>query len=126
MLGLGHDPALPAPTVERAPEEVGKAAGGSAPGQAISRGHGEVIGDGVDQALVARQAEDVVDTVGLAPDHQLLAGKAGLGPEQDLHPRPPGADLADDAGQFIPGAGGRIDVRPPELGGEEVPATEHG
>ena len=47
-----------------------------------------------------------------------------IGAQQDLDPRPPGPDLADDPRHLSDGAGGRIDVRPPELGGEQVPAAE--
>jgi Recombinase len=94
-------------------------------GRALGLGSGEIGGDRAHQALVARQTEDVVDTGRLAPRHQLVPGKARIGAQQDLDPRPPGTDLADDAGYFIRGAGGRIDVRPPELGGEQMPAAEH-
>ena len=69
MLGLGDDPARPAPAVQRAPGEVGKAAGGAALGQALGRGGGEIFGDRADQALVAGEPEDVVDAVRLAPRH---------------------------------------------------------
>ena len=90
--------------------EVGEAAHRAGLGQTRQRGRDQVSGDGPDQALIARQTEDVVDAVRLAPRHQLVAGKARIGAQQDLDPRPPGTDLADDAGHFIRGAGGRIDV----------------
>jgi hypothetical protein len=86
--------------------EVGEAAGENALGQALGCGFGQLRGDGADQALVARQAEDVIDGVGLAPRHQLLPSKAGIRAQQDLHPRPTRPDLADDAGYFIRGTGG--------------------
>jgi hypothetical protein len=125
VLSLGDHPARAAPAVERAPREVGEAADGTALSQTRQRHRGEIVGDGANQALVARQAEDVIDAVRLAPGHELVAGKARIGTQQDLHPRPTGADLADDASHFILGAGGRVDVRAPELGREQVPATEH-
>ena len=78
MLGLGDDPALPAPAVERAPGEVGEAARRAALGQALGLGRGELLGDGADQALVAGEAEDVIDAVGFAPGHQLFPGKARI------------------------------------------------
>jgi hypothetical protein len=56
---------------------------------------GELVGDGTDQALVARETEDVVDTGSPRTKHQLVAGKARIGAEDDLHPRPPGPDLAN-------------------------------
>ena len=59
---------------------------GTALGQALGRGCGQLVGDGADQALVAREAEDVVDAVRLAPSHELVAGKARIGAQQDLAP----------------------------------------
>jgi hypothetical protein len=90
--------------------EVGEAAHRAGLGQALGFSASELVGDGADQALIARQTKDVVDIIRLAPRHQLVAGKARIGAQQDLDPRPPGTDLADDAGDFIGGAGGRIDV----------------
>jgi hypothetical protein len=83
------------------------------------------LGDGANQALVAREAEDVVDAVRLAPSHELVAGKARIGAQEDLHPRPPGPDLGRDAFDLVDRAGGRIDVRAPKLGREQVPPAEH-
>ena len=57
MLGLGDDAALPAPTVQRAPREVGEAADRAALGQALGRGGGEIFGDGADQTVVAGEAK---------------------------------------------------------------------
>jgi hypothetical protein len=125
VLGLGDHPALSAPAVQRAPGEVGEAADGTALGQTLQLGRGQVVGDGADQALVARQAEDIIDGVGFAPRHDLVAGKARISAQQDLDPGPTGADLADDAGHFLLGAGGRIDVRASELGRQQVPSAEH-
>jgi hypothetical protein len=84
--------------------EVGEAARRPALGQALDRGRGELVGDGADQALVAREAEDVVDAVRLAPGHQLVPGKARIGAQHDRHPRPAGADLADDPRHLLDGA----------------------
>jgi hypothetical protein len=92
VLGFRHDAARPAPAVERAPEEVGEAAGRTAAIQALGLGRGQIVGDGADQALVTRQPEDVIDAMGLAPRHELVAGKARIGAQQDLHMRP-GAEL---------------------------------
>ena len=98
------DPALPAPAVQRAPGEVGEAADGTALRQALGLGHGQLVGDGADQALVAGEAEEIVSPVGLAPRHELIPGKAGIRPQQDLDPRPTRADLADDALDLLDGA----------------------
>ena len=41
--------------------------------------------------------EDIIDAVVLAPLHELLAAEAGVGPQNDLRPRPTRPDLRDDA-----------------------------
>jgi hypothetical protein len=61
----------------------------------------------------------------LALGHQLLAGKGTIGAEQNSHPRPAAADVADDPPHLLLGTGERIDVRTPQPGGEQVPAAEH-
>ena len=76
VLGLGDDAPLAAPAVQRAPLQLGEAARRAALSQAIGFRRGELCGDRADQALVAREAEDVVDAVRLAPRHQFVPGKA--------------------------------------------------
>ena len=66
-------------------------------------GLGQWVLDLGQQAAVAGEAEDVVDGVGLTPGHQLVAGKTRIRPQHDLHPRPAGADLADDALDLVEG-----------------------
>ena len=73
---------------------------------------------------VARQAEDVVDPVVLAPSHQRLAGEARVGAEHDLHRRPTGADLPDDLRHLLDRAGAGVDVGAPQLGRQKVVAAE--
>ena len=101
MLGLGDDSALPAPAVQRAPDQVGEATRGTALCQALLLGRSQLVGDGVDQALVAGEAEDVVDAVVFAPGHEPIASEAGICPQQDLHAWPAGAYLGDDAGALL-------------------------
>ena len=76
------------------------------------------------QPGVAGETEDVVDPVRLAPAHQGLAGEAAVGAQEDPHPRPMLADLADDPPDLLDRTGTGVDVRPPELGREQVPAAE--
>ena len=64
-------------------------------------GPGELVVDLLDQPGVARQAEQVVDAVLLAPGHQRLPRKAAVAAQHDPHPRPAGADLADDARHLL-------------------------
>jgi hypothetical protein len=95
-LGLGDDAALAAPAVARLPGEVPEAAGRLA-GLLAQLGRGGELGlDLLDQPGVARQAEQEVHRVVLAPRHQRLAGKPRIGAQQDAHPGPALADAGDD------------------------------
>jgi hypothetical protein len=56
------------------------------------------------------RAEQIIDPVALAPGHQGLAGKAGIGAQQNAHARPLAADLRHDARNFLNRPGRPIDV----------------
>ena len=90
----------------------------------LALGQGELGGDLADQARVARQAEDVIDPVGLAPDHQRLAGEARIGAQNDPDAGPAGADLRDDPCDLLDRAGAGVDARPPQLGSQQLVAAE--
>ncbi len=67
-----------------------------------------------DQARVAGEAEDVINPVGFAPVHQRVAAEAGIGTQQDPHPRPAPAELADgpfSISSTAPAAASRFDRR---------------
>ena len=122
--GLADDTALAAPAVERRPGEIlevaGRLSGRGAPGL----GGREFGADFGDQASVARETEDVVDAVGFAPGHQAITAEAGIGTEQNPHPRPAPANLADNAADLLGGTGRSVDVGAPQFGREQVPAAE--
>jgi hypothetical protein len=63
------------------------------------------------QTLVACQAEQEVDTVGLAPRHQCLADKAGITAQQDAHPWPAPADLRNNPRDFLDRPGSAVKDR---------------
>jgi hypothetical protein len=67
-----------------------------------------MLRDGGDQARVAGEAEEVVDTVRLTPSHQFLAGEARICPCKDLHAPPASPNLADEPGHLIFGVGGLV------------------
>src|SRR5919107_538254 len=92
------------PAVQGGPAEVLVAAGRLAGPGRVVLGPGEVDGNPLDQARVARQAEDEVDPARLAPGHERLAGEAAVGAQQDANPRPAGPDPADDALDLFEGA----------------------
>ena len=81
--------------------------------------------DALDEARVAREAEQVVDAVVLAPGHQGLPREAAVAAQDDPHLRPAGADLADDARHLLDRASRGVDVGAPELGRQQMPAAEH-
>ena len=80
--------------------------------------------DVLDEAGVAREAEQVVNAVLLAPGHQRLAGETAVAAQDDAHPRPAGTDPADDARHLLDRAGGGVDVGAPELRRQQVAAAE--
>jgi len=125
VLSLGDDPARPAPAVQRAPGEVGKAARRTPVGEAFGLSGGQLVGDGADQAVVAGEPEQIIDGIRLAPRHQLVPGKARIGAQDDLHARPAGPDLDHDTFDLVDRAGRGIDIRASELGREQVPPAEH-
>ena len=77
------------------------------------------------QPLVARQAEQKVHFMALAPRHQALAGETGIGAHHNADPRPARPDLADDPIQLRFGARRAVDVGAPQLGRQQVPPAGH-
>ena len=59
-----------------------------------------------------------------APCHQALAREAGIGTQDDPHPRPRLPNVPDDPLDLLNAATRRIDVRAPQLGREQMSATE--
>jgi hypothetical protein len=64
----------------------------------------------IDQPGIARQAEQEVDRVVLAPGHQRLAGKARIGAQQDPHRGPALPDAGDDPRHLLEAAGAGVDI----------------
>ncbi|MET3524655.1 hypothetical protein ABID25_006526 [Mesorhizobium abyssinicae] len=73
---------------------------------------------------VAGKAKDIVDAVGLAPGHQLLPGKAGIGAQDNAHSAPLPADLPHDPLDLLDRSLAGVDVGTPELCRQQVPAAE--
>ena len=80
--------------------------------------------DDLAQAFVARQAQDIIDTVLFAPAHQLLATEAGVGAEHDVDHRPAGAQLPDDALHFRDRTSRRVLIGRPEPCAQQLIAGE--
>ena len=78
----------------------------------------------LEQDLVARQAEDIVHGVALAPAHQVLAREAAVAAQQDVDVGPSFADHPDDAADLVARAPGAVDVGGSELGEQEMAAAE--
>jgi len=77
----------------------------------------------VQQDIVAGEAEDIVDVVGLAPVHQVRAGEAGIAAHQDLDRRPGLPDASDDAFDGRLRALGAVDIAVTQLGQQEMRAA---
>jgi hypothetical protein len=140
VLGLADHAAFAAPAVQGGVAELPEAPRRLA-GLGLRGGRGGQVGFARGaQARIAREAKDVVDAGRLAPRHQLVAGKARVRTQQDLHPRPSLADPLDDPGHRLDRSGRLAaelgngaptpfrrpsDVRGPQQGREQVPTTEH-
>ena len=78
----------------------------------------------LEQDIVARQAEDIVHGIALAPAHQVLAREAAVAAQQDVDVGPSFADHPDDAADLVARAPGAVDVGGSELGEQEMAAAE--
>ena len=78
----------------------------------------------LEQDLVARQAEDMVHGIALAPAHQVLAREAAVAAQQDVDVGPSFADHPDDAADLVARPPGAVDVGGSELGEQEMAAAE--
>ncbi len=78
-----------------------------------------------DEPIVARQPEQKVHAVRLAPSHQLLAREAAVGAHQNAHKRPTAANVGDDARDLLHRSPRGVDVGAPQLGGQQMAPAEH-
>ena len=121
-LGFGDHAALSGPAFVGAIREVSEESDGLLLLVEEGLGLSQLGGDGVLEAAVAGQAEEIVDLILLTPVHQLFTGKAGVGPQQDLDLRPDTPQAGDDALDLFEGIGGGIDVGGPEQSQEQMVA----
>src|SRR4249919_2261975 len=75
-------------------------------------------GDMPAERAVGGEAEDVVETVRLAPIEDLRAGVMAVGAKEDLHLRPVGSDRADEAAQKRPDLDALRPFRRAQQGGD--------
>jgi len=113
--GLAHHPATPAPALARGPHEVGEAPRRPPGLSGFFLGPPEIGTDVLHEAAVARQAEQVVDAVRLAPGHQVLAREAAVRAQQNARVGPTLADTLGDPFHLLDRAGRGVDVGPPQL-----------
>ena len=123
-LGLGNDTSLPAPAGEGLVAQFPEAPGRLARLAAFRASLGQLLADPADQAVVAGQAEQIINPVRLAPCDQLLAAKAAVGAQQDPRPGPAGADLRDKPRDLFAGARCAVDIGRSQLGREQVATAE--
>ena len=93
----------------------------------FDHGYGGLAADPLcflEQDIVARQAEDVIHGISLAPTHQVLAREAAVAAQQDVDVGPTFADHPDDAADLVARTPGAIDVGGSELGEQEMAAAE--
>src|SRR5207302_6967067 len=100
-LGLGDDAARAAPALAGRPSELLEAARRRSRGSALLLRRHEVNPDRAVEAGVLGQPQDEVDRMGLAPRHQRLARKAGVGAHDDADLGPARTDLLHDARDLL-------------------------
>src|SRR4029077_141578 len=122
---LRHHPAGAAPARPRRPPEVLETPRRLAGTPALRRSLLKLGLDFGDEPIGLRQPEQKVHAVGLAPSHQLLAREAGVGAQQNAHTRPTAPNLGNDARHLFHRAGRSIDIRAPQLGGQQIATAEH-
>ena len=100
---LADDAAFAAPTVARGLYEVREAPrrGGALPAIRLGRR----------QTVAARQAEQVIHPVGLAPRYRFLAREPRIGPQHDPCVRPPRPQQGHDPRSLLHSPGRPVDVR---------------
>ena len=77
------------------------------------------------QPAVAGQAEQEIDTIRLAPTHELFTCKTAVGAQNDLDIGPDRSQLRHNSLHFLQGAGTRIDVRRSQLRAQDIVPAEN-
>ena len=96
QLGFGQHPPVAGSTVEGGAAKVHEVSDRLPMLIREDSGLGQLGADGDFEAGIAGQAEQIVDLMVLTPSHQLLSGKAGVGPRQDLDLRLLAEQTGDD------------------------------
>ena len=123
-LRLADDAAIAAPGVQRRPQEVLEPSCRPSGPQAVQAGLHQFGTDRLLQSLVARQTEQKVHKVRLAPSDQRLAGEAGITTQQDAGLRPAQADPRHDPRDLLHRPGRAVDVGPPQPGRQQMTTAE--
>ena len=123
-LGFGQHPLVAGSTVEGGAAKVLEVSDRLPMLIREDSGQGQLGADGDFEAGIAGQAEQIVDLMVLTPSHQLLSGKAGVGPRQDLDMGPLAAQAGDDALDLLQDAGGSVDVGRAQQDGEQMEGAE--
>ena len=121
--GFTDHPPPPRPAVSGRPEKVTEDPDRFASRLAGLPGFVEGLGEAFFQPFVAGEAEQVIDPVVFAPCHQALRAKPESA-RRTIRTRPRLPNVPDDPLDLLNAAARRIDVRAPQLGREQMSATE--
>ncbi len=125
MLRLGHHPALAAPAFAGLIAQFLEYPRRAAAFFGLGLGFSQFFCNFSFEPGVAGQAEDVFDTIGLAPSHEFFTAEAGIGPKPDFNLRPALPDLRHHPGDLVLGAGRGVDVRGPQFRQKQLPAAKN-
>jgi len=118
VFGLANDTTYAAPAIEGFILEFGEYPNTLLGLGKLRGGFLQLWGQNRFQPGITRQSEDKVDVMALAPVHELIPAKAGIGPQDDPDFGPAPADLSDDSLHFLQRAGRSIAVGLPQPGSQ--------
>jgi hypothetical protein len=123
-LGLAHDPAGAAPTVQGLIRELLVSPSALTGGVGPRAGLGQFRFHLPDQPGVLGQTQHVIHLVAFTPAPNLFPTETRVPPHDDWDLRPSFANLADDPIQLLDRAGGAVDIRRPQPGAQQVIAAK--
>ena len=124
MLGLGHHPPRPRPTLPRLIGELLEDPRRLARPLILLGGLRQLRRDLRPQAIILGQPQDVIHLVRLAPRHQLFPAETGIAAHDNPHLRPRLPNLLHQAGEFLHASRRPIAIRRAQPRAQQVFPTE--
>ena len=115
MLSLANNATLATPPLQRRVSKIFEATRSLAHPFVLGLGSCQFIRNLGRQPEILRQPQNVINFVAFAPSHNILTGKAGITPQNDLHVGPTFANRRDKMFHDLHHSGTAVDVRRPQF-----------